>query len=221
MFVFGSLRWSALLVAFGLAVSSARAGMITPNSIPNPPTPVGSNGFVNANNIVGSQYTSQGLNILGGAAITNINNVAVWSPADTTVAAPPLGIINYGSVLYGSFVSSGTINPTMVSSFSLTMLGSQPFGVRVYGDNGQLLNIAPIVQQISGGQTWSFTSADITSFSAFQNNGNIPSTPWGVASVSFTPTAASAPEPSTLALAGLGLLGLATRFSWRRRRQRA
>jgi MYXO-CTERM domain-containing protein len=225
MYVFRNRRWSALVVVFSLAAPSARAGMITPDSIPNPPSPVGSNRLVNANNIVGSQYISQGLNIFAGAAITNINNVAVWVPADTTGAIlphGPLGVINYGYGLYGSFVSPGTINSTTVSSFSLTMLGSQPFGVRVYGDRfGQLLNIAPLVRQTSGGQTWSFTGADITSFSAFHNNNNSQSMPWGVASVSFTPTTSSTPEPSTLALAGLGLLGLATRFGWRRRRQLA
>lgn len=193
--------------------------MITPDSIPNPPAPAGANGSININNDINAQYNSRGFIIGGmGAAITSIKNVAVWAPTETNFVGPTFGYINYGYPLLGAFVSPGTMNFTSVSSLSVAMVGSQPFGVNVYGNNGQLLNIAPIVQQTSSGQTWTFTGADITSFSAFQNNNNTPSTPWGVASVSFTPATASAPEPSTLALAGIGLLGLATRFGWRHRR---
>jgi MYXO-CTERM domain-containing protein len=232
MYAFRIWRWGALAMAFGLAVPTSRAGMITPDSIPNPPPPVSSVGLFRPSSLIASQYNSQGLNFGGmGVAITSLHGVAVWVPAETNFGyggSGPLmgGALNYGYPLFGGFVTPGSFNSRTVSSLSVAMLGSPPFGMRVYGLNGQQLNISPIVQQNSspsGGQTWTFTGSGISSFSAFQN---LPAdgskgapTPWGVASVSFTPTSASTPEPSSLALAGLGLLGLATRFGWRRRRQ--
>ena len=90
-------RWSALAVAFALAASAARAEMITPNSIPNPPTAVGSadGTLVSTSNIVNTQYAGLGLNLSG--AITSLSGVSVWAPVIFNLDAPTTlsGAINY------------------------------------------------------------------------------------------------------------------------------
>jgi hypothetical protein len=109
---------------------------------------------------------------------------------------------------------------------TLETIGGQP-QLFVYGRNGQLLNLPPILQNRAGphgGELWTFTGSGIASFSGFtspidsmgQGNGPLPN-PWGIAEVSFTP--ASTPEPTSLFLAGLGALGLAARLGWRRIRR--
>jgi hypothetical protein len=118
--------WTALAIAFGLAAPAARAAMITPESIPDPPGTV-SSGYgtpVNANNLVTTQYAGLGLSFSSGAAITNLNGVHVWAP----IAAPrpgevSVGQISYYSTLSGQFVAPGSLNPTTVTSFTLTIVG--------------------------------------------------------------------------------------------------
>ncbi len=233
-----SLAQERLAVAFVLTASAARAGLITPDSIPNPPSAVDSaNGTqVYANNIVNTQYGGLGLNFSSGAAITNMNGVAVWAPLasgivipDSQVSgSPPLaGQIGYFSSLAGKFVSPGSSNPTTVSSLSVETIGTPGFfSMSVYGLNGQSLNIDPIFTNVigpNGSQSWTFTGSGISSFSTIMipppvvsGLGTSFNPAWGVAEVSFTPTQATTPEPSSLVLAGLGALDLAARFGWRR-----
>src|SRR5579884_1839850 len=60
MQVFRSWHWSVLAVTFGFTTQAAQAGMITPDSIPNPPSAVDSaNGTpVFSNNLVTTQYSA-------------------------------------------------------------------------------------------------------------------------------------------------------------------
>ena len=223
-------RWSALAVAFALAASAARAEMITPNSIPNPPSAVGSaNGTpVYANNIVTTQYAGMGLNI-GGAAITSLDNISVWAPIGVSAPIgvhPGIGIvsgispINYAATLGGSFVSLGSSIPTTVSSLTLTTFGINGTPtLEVNGLNGQPLNIVPVLQsnpEPFATQVWTYTGPGISSFSISPSSSQTGA--WGVSGISFTPATATAPEPSSLLLAGLGALGMAGRFGWRRKR---
>jgi hypothetical protein len=230
---FRNRRWSALAIAFGLAVPAARAEMITPDSIANPPSAVGSaNGTpVYAGNFVTTQYNGVGLNFSSGAAITNLNGVNVWAPTTTAIAEPasriaggpppifPSALVSYYSSLSGSFVSTGALSPTTVSSLSLNIVGHPGLMINVYGPNGQLLNIAPQIGLIANSQVWTFTGPGIRSFSTVEAvmdpPGNV-NPAWGVSGVSFT--VASTPEPTTFVLAGLGALGMAARQGWRRRR---
>ncbi len=230
MNVFRNWRWSALAVAFVSTAPVARAGMITPDSIPNPPSAVASaNGTpVYLSNYVGLQYKGLGLIFPGGSAITQLNGVAVWTP----VSPPPRqgessssGSIDYAWRLAGSLVSPGSLNSMTVSSLSVEILSNNPMSMSVYGFNGQRLNISPVIKSTAGVQDWTFTGPGISSFSAVvappigAHPEAITNSAWGVAGVSLSP--ASAPEPSTLVLAGLGALGLATRLNWRRFRQLA
>jgi hypothetical protein len=105
MQVFRSWRWSALAVAFGLTTPAARAGMITPDSIPGPPSAVASDQGtpVYFSNVVTSQYKGLGLNFSSGAAITNLNGTSVWAPTeglahpDSSVAGVPPRELSSGS----------------------------------------------------------------------------------------------------------------------------
>ncbi len=227
MYAFRRWRGSALAVAFVLTASSARAGLITPDSIPNPPSAVDpANGTpILASNSVTTQYAGLGLNFSSGTAITHLNSFAVWAPTGIVVGGP-VGVIDYAKTLFARVLSPGSSNPTTVSSLSVETVGQASLSMSVYGLKAGLpLNITPVRTPVFlGGASgppsaliWTFTGSGISGFSVFPSypppmssaNGT-----WGVAEVSFTP--ASAPEPSSLILAGLGALGLAARLGWRR-----
>jgi hypothetical protein len=238
MDAFSRWRWSALAVAFGLMASAARAEIITPDSIPNPPSMVDSaiGTPIYPNNLVTTQYAGLGLNFLGSSAITRLNGVPVWAPIAPVVVpdvlspgVPPVPspswlISYYGPWGGGRFVSPGSSNPTTVSSLSVEIIGRPGLTMGVYGLNGQPLNLLPVLQSSPGphgGLIWTYTGAGIASFSGFTavmdppgSGYPLPNASWGIAEMSFTPT--STPEPSSLVLAGLGALGLAARFGWRR-----
>ncbi len=236
MHAFRNWRWNALAVAFGLTAPVAQAGMITPDSISNSPSAVASsNGTpVYRSSFVTSQYKGVGLNVTSGGAITNLNGVNVWvptqmlgQPGSSSVGGPPgnypVAQVNYNSILSGGFVSPGSLNPTTLSSLTVETLGNPSLSMSVYGLNGQRLTITPSIGSSAGVQEWTFTGPGISSFSVaadtpgFGHPATASNPAWGVAGVSFTP--ASAPEPSSLVLAGLGALGIATRLGWRRSRR--
>lgn len=229
--------WFALTFVIGFAAPAARAEMITPDSIPNPPSAVGSaNGtLVSMNNLVANQYVGLGLSFnYGGTAITSLNGIPVWAPVQASgnvidLPSPPAnypwGNINYYTRWYGGSLNSLVSgNPVTVSSLTVETLGHPMLSV--YGRNGLPLNITPVLQSRpgpNGGQEWTFTGSGIWSFSALMvpppvvsGMGNSFNPAWGIASVSFTMPAGQTPEPSSLVLAGLGALGVAARFGWRR-----
>jgi PEP-CTERM motif-containing protein len=215
---FRSWHWSTLAVFFVFTAPTARAGMITPDSIPNPPSAVASAQGTNlyANNYVSTQYAAVGLEFSSGAAITRLNGIPVWAPIGVAINA--MGAIDYAHTIFGRLVALGTLNPTTVSSLSVEIISlySGTPGLGVDGLNGGTLNnLVPVLQNTPGphgGQVWTFTGSSISAIWVAASD--TPGT-WGVAEISFTP--ASAPEPSSLILAGLGALGLAARLGWRHR----
>jgi hypothetical protein len=192
---------------------------------------------VYANNLVISQYAGLGLNFRDTAAITSLNGVNVWAPTQLLVtplirtvpggSPPPFPVatISYNGPWNGaSFVQGGTGTPTTVSSVTLEILG-RPVTVDLFNAHGLLMGAASLGGTgLHGGRLYTFTGSDISSFSVFAPVIDPPpgaaspmmaiNPAWGVAEVSFTP--AHAPEPSSLILAGLGALGIAARFGWRR-----
>ncbi|HEY7154127.1 MAG TPA: PEP-CTERM sorting domain-containing protein [Gemmataceae bacterium] len=235
-------RWLALAVAFGFCVPAARAERIGPDSIPNAPSAVGAgNGApVYADNLVTGQYKGMGLNFSSGAAITNLNGVNVWAPTEMLAqpqshvsGGPPVNLpaaqISYYGTWGGvSFVAPGTTTPAVATSLSVEIIGRQDVGILVhYVNNPGVAIPASIVvaSEQNGGRLYTFQPGPgITSFSIFAPVPHLPpgaaqpvmaiNPAWGMGEISFTLT--HAPEPSSLVLAGLGALGLAARFGWRR-----
>lgn len=229
-------RWFALATAFGFAATAAQAAMITPDSIPNPPSAVASANFtpVYASNFVTTQYNGLGLNFSGGATITNLNGVSVWAPTESLMqplsrisGGPPPNFptaqLNYYGTWSGiNFVQPGTLKPSMATSLSVEIIGRQNLGFWVqYANSPNATAVTPTkaASEPNGGTLYTFAAGPgITSFTV---TAPVPVDPpmkinpqWGVAEVSIA--LAHAPEPSSLVLAGLGALGLAARFGWRR-----
>lgn len=229
MHIFRSWRWNALALLFGFSAPTARAELITPDSIPNPPSAVASaqGTPVSPSNLVNLQYKGVGLVFPGGSAITQLNGVSVWAPVSppTEISGQSSGRpIDYAWNIAGRLVSPGSLNPTTVSSLAVEIVGNGTFplpflSMHVYGSNGQILPITPLIGNIANTQDWTFTGPGIRSFSVSavppSPSGAQANSSWGIAGISFTP-AASTPEPTSLALAGLGAFGLAARLIRRR-----
>jgi|SRR5579884_3090764 len=232
MHAFRSWCCSALAGLIVFAVPAARAGMITPDSIANPPNAVGSatGTYVYYSNLVNEQYARVGVIFPGLLALTHLDGAAVWAPLKQLPAPgaggglpvnPPMARIDYNSLVGASLVIPGKLTRTSVSSLSVEVLGQAGATVNVAGFNGQPLNITPSISSISDGQIWTFSGAGISSFTVtppvdpLPNNSSTPA--WGISGISFAPSSATTPEPSSLVLAGLGALGLATRLGRRRR----
>jgi len=237
MYTLRAWGWMVLAFVFCLAVPTAWADVITPDSIAKPPPAVGwADGTrVYANNLVTAQYAGLGLDFARGAAITRLNGVNVWAPTQPVPqpfvriipGGPPLPFpvarISYnGTWAGGNFVVPGTLTPTTSSSVTLEIVG-RPVGVGFFNPSGGLLGTATVGGMgPHGGELYTFTRSGISSFSVFAPVIDPPlgvasptvafNPAWGVAEVSFTP--AHAPEPSSLVLVGLGALGLAARFGW-------
>lgn len=219
MLAFRIWRWSVLALVCGLTAPAARAEMITPNSIPNPPGAVGSaNGtLVDANSLVSTQYDGLGLRFLTAVAITQLNNISVWAPINRG-SQNTISYTFYG--VGGLLVRPGSLTPTTASSVTMDVIGITGTPDVVANSFYGYLPIVPVLQSTpgpDGGQLWTLTGPGIASFgigpSASQTGA------WGVAGVFFTPS--PAPEPSSLVLACLGLpsLGLAGWFRRPRRRK--
>jgi hypothetical protein len=237
-------HWFVIASAFAFIAPSARAEMITPDSIPNPPASVGSanlSPIYSFTNFVSTQYKGLGLNFSSGVyplgtAITHLNGVDVWAPAAYAahpglgkVGGPPLvfpvAMIDYNGPWPGaSLVMPGTLKPTTASSVTLEILG-RGIGVSFFNSQGGLLGTAAAGGTgLHGGRLYTFTSLGISSFTVFAPvmdpyaGDPYPGPAWGVASVSFTLPEGESPEPSSLVLAGLGALVLAARCGRRRSR---
>ncbi len=222
MNVFGNWCWTALVLVFGLTSPVARADWINPDSIPNPPSAVNSANStpVHAGNLVTTQYSGLGLSFPYPSAIATLNGVSVWAPFAASAYLPSgpssNGSIDYVGSVYGMIVAPISMNPTTVSSLSVAILGGSSVSVYVYGygPNGRLLHITPLIESNGGVQNWTFTAPGIGSFFVGQDGASTQ--PWGVAAVSLSPAPSPEPlpEPTSLVLAGLGALGLATRLGW-------
>jgi hypothetical protein len=231
MHITKSQYWFAL-AAFGFAASAAQAEWITPDSIPNPPAAVASaNGTpAYADNLVWTQYGRFGLEFTTPwNAITHLNGVPVWAP----VGMPPYGYswgkINYYAQWYGAYLYGMKGRMTVSSLTVETIKNSGQLSLWVIGqESNQPLKITPTVQSVPGSngeEIWNFKGSGIYGVAAILTpppvavgSSTSVNPAWGVAAISFDPPPGQVPEPSSLVLAGLGALGLAARFGWRRTR---
>lgn len=220
------LRWFASAAAFIFAASAAQAEMITPDSIPNPPAAVASaySTPVPAGNLVTTQYAGLGLNF-SFAAITHLDGATVWAPVQPQAipahgiptGPPPPPQIGYESWMGGNLVVPGTLKSASVYSMTMEIVGA-PVTLNAFSSHWQELgSVGPDGIGPHGGSLYTFSGGNISGFSVsvpveVPTDANYPK--WGIAAVSF----ANNPEPSSLVLAGLGALGLAARFGWRRGR---
>ena len=237
-----AVRCLAALAA-GLLSGAARADLITPDSIPQPPPLVGSaegTPIYSAADLVTNQYVGRGLlfptvqigpgQYGGAAALTKLGGVAAWAPARPQQGEPWAAEIDYFQLTIQP-VKPGTTTPTTVRSVTVELVGTD-YHVGLFGldANGGGLGgtTTPVGTGPHGGELLHFSGEGISSFEvtgvfdppAGRAGADTPAIAfgWGVAGVEFTP--ATAPEPGTLALAGVGALALAG-WTWRRRTPRA
>src|SRR5581483_11884042 len=92
MHAFRCWRWGALTVLFVFAAPAAQAEWITPDSIPNPPSAVGSAAgtYVYSSNLANEQYARVGVTFPGLLAITHQDGTSVWAPIKQ-LPAPGVG----------------------------------------------------------------------------------------------------------------------------------
>ena len=226
----------AALVVFLIGAPAVRAEVITPNSISSPPplSPAIDGQAVAPGGWVTNQYASQGLNFpyrMTGVdtglstALVRVNGVKVWTGANS-VDGGFLGAVSFASGVKAELVVPGTQTQATTDSLRLHLVASGGMGlasalIQAYDGHGNplLVQRTSITEGPAG--TWiTLSGPGIQSFQVMAFPGLIPADGpanlpfiWGVAGIDFHP----APEPTSLALAGLGLAGLVGQ-AWRRRR---
>jgi hypothetical protein len=224
----------AALIASLAGAPALRAEHITPDSIPSPP-PISPaiDGQLAPGGWVSSQYASLGLNfpfrMTGvdtglGTALVRVNGVTAWTGGNL-VDGGILGGVSFSAGVKAELVVPNTQTPTTADSLRLHLVAAGGTGVAsalvdAFDAKGNVVleKRTSITEDAAG--TWVDLSAPgIHSFEVTASPdvipGNFPlETPfsWGVAAIDFQ----AAPEPTSLALAGFGLAGLAG-WAWRRR----
>jgi hypothetical protein len=218
-------KLGALVISL-VVIQPLRAEPITPDSISDPPSvSSASDGSVGPGGWVTNQYVSKGLNFRPhmtgvdtgvSTALVQVNGVKVWTGANYGDAGF-LGAVSFTAGVRGELVVPGTQTPATADSLRLRLVAAGGWGqasalVQGFDDQGNLLQLrrASITEGPAG--TWVDLSVPgIHSFEVTAFPGLIPAstscdTPfrWGVAAVDFQ----TAPEPASLALASLGLVGL-------------
>ncbi len=218
-----------------LLAAPARAGLITPDSIPQPPPAVSAANHtpIPSADLVGGQY--EGLGIQFGypmpqftaalAAITHLGGTEVWAPAFWGNASPANADLNYETLLGVQLVKPNSGTPAVASSVTVELTSQSDVYLILYAFDregkmvgGDAATIGPGSQSVS----LTASAAEISEFKIGYGPtvADLSEGPWGVAGIEFTPTAGSAPEPCGLALAGFGAAALAG-WTWRRRRAQA
>jgi MYXO-CTERM domain-containing protein len=231
------------LVLFLAAAPGVRADLITPDSIPSPP-PVSlatNGGRIPQGGWVTDQYVGKGLSFpfrMTGVdtglstAIVQVAGVKVWTGANA-VDGGLLGGVSFSAGVRADLVVPGTQQPARTDSLRVHLLASGGSGmasalIEGLDANGKDVSVQRSSITEDGAGTWvTLSGPGLHSFEVTAYPGLVPmcsnAAPfiWGVAGVevqgSVQPASAD-PEPRTLTLAGMGLLGLAG-YAWKRRRR--
>jgi hypothetical protein len=221
--------------------AGARAELITPDSIRRPPPgtlPAVAGAPVAPADVVSSQYAALGLlfpirqvapDTAYATVITNVGGTDVWAGAfQFGAGGGPNTVLSFDALSFvaGAFVRPGPLNgPVTTGSFSMELVTSGAAMLSVMGADANGNPTFTSLNVSGPGRTWLTVTAPALEFfgaDAFQPVTDplpgpvAPPLVWGVAAVRFVPDGAqTAPEPSSLALAALGALGLAAR-AWGR-----
>ena len=142
--------------------------------------------------------------ILGGAK--------VWAPAFLGSGSSGNADLNYEAGLAVHLVKSDSATPAVASSLTVELTSQSDVYLILYAFDreGQMVGgdagiIGPGSQRVS----LTASAADISQFEVRYGPtvAGLSDGPWGVAGIAFTPS--SAPEPCGLALAAMGMAGLA------------
>ncbi len=176
--------------------------------------------------------------IYGAAAITtvpagNLSGIDVWAPAvleESGLLPPsPDAEVDYSGSLTVQFVKLGGTTPTTVASVTVDVQhlpNTLPIELLALDSKGRLLCETTVSSGTPSydGELLSLSAQNISSIRVLYSDGSTQSllpeeAPWGVASIEFTPSPDTAPEPCGLILAGFGAAALVG-WTWRLRRNR-
>ncbi len=234
---------AVLVSAFALGTPTARAGLVTPDSIGSPVLSSEIDNSVPSGGLVANQYQGLGLlfpvqapgesSAVYSTAIIRLGNLDLFTGAFQ--ATTPNGVVNHVSYqspagVTAAIVMPGTTTPDVADSVTVSLYSNGPIlaQLEALGKNGQLLKT--ITAQVAGGTDTpiEFDIAGIQSVytTAFQpiidppppgdaSAAGHPSFIWGVSSIEWH----EAPEPAGLVLGGLGMFALLG-YAWRRRSMR-
>ena len=225
---------AAAVSAALLAAAPARAGLITPNSIPQPPLAVGSADGTTVQSpayFVDDQYTGLGIQFSGGGdrasiganfpLVTSLYGTDVWvSAIQSGRGGPWTTQVEYGGWVAVRLVGAGQDAPATAGSVTVQVVNPStvPLALHAYGQQGQLTAATTTGNGVGqpGVELLTVSAPDISWFAVdYVGPWDLSSyEPWGVAGIRFTP---SAPEPCGLVLAAVGIAAGAVGAIRRRR----
>lgn len=239
MAVRSRIGWLALAAVVCGGWASARADLITPDSIASPPavSPTVQGGAVAAGGWVTNQYQGVGLifpsqmtgvDTANGTALVRVNGSTVWTTG-THVDGPVISNVwfNSASAVTADLVAPGTTTPAVADSVRVDFLSAGPLAVSLgaYDKNGHQVAFTTALIAAGVDTPISLGGDGITSIqaTAYQpiidppggvdpSPGAQPPFAWGVSGIAW----ANAPEPGGLVLGGLGVFGLLA-YAWKRR----
>jgi hypothetical protein len=228
-------RYTAAIAAVSIAwlANSVMAGPIPAGSVtggpPVLPSPAPGQ-VVEPSNLITNQYRSAGLD---GSYFLNLSGTTLANLGTTTAYVPTVNTSGGYTLDYNGFVGFQVVNPTTgagttTGHVSVEFLGAMGVDGLLYAmtAEGGIIGTAMTGDTIgpNGGRMITLDMAGVALFAVwavFEQSvpeGNRPF--WGLASIDINPDpggVSETPEPTSLAIAGIGIISVAG-AAWRRRR---